>query len=141
MIRDVPAAAPAVATADPAVGSGRGVLPTVAFHSFGCKLNQCDTAGIRSRFVGAGFFSAAAGEPAAVHVINTCSVTGKAGAQSRQAIRQALRNHPDARIVITGCYSQLAGKELLALEELKDKYIVDYYKKNKNDKNSNIIVR
>ena len=34
---------------EPAVG------PTVAFHSFGCKLNQCETAGIRSRFVEAGF--------------------------------------------------------------------------------------
>ncbi len=56
-------------------------------------------------------------------VINTCTVTGKAGAQSRQELRKALRNHPQAKIIITGCYSQMASDEILAMKELQNRSI------------------
>ncbi len=98
---------------EPAVG------PTVAFHSFGCKLNQCETAGIRSRFVEAGFtavsVSSSGGSgflPADVHVVNTCSVTGRADAQARQLVRKLIRTQPTARVVVTGCYAQRAPEEI-----------------------------
>ncbi len=55
---------------------------------------------------------AKAGEHADIVVINTCTVTAKAGAQSRQAIRKLIRHHPKAKVVITGCYAQMAANEL-----------------------------
>ncbi len=52
-------------------------------------------------------------------VINTCAVTAGAGAQSRQTIRQALNHNPSAEIIITGCYAEIAEKELSGINELQ----------------------
>jgi threonylcarbamoyladenosine tRNA methylthiotransferase MtaB len=54
-------------------------------------------------------------QPADIYVINTCAVTAKAAAQSRQFIRQALRVNPRARFVVTGCYAQVAAEKIHAL--------------------------
>jgi threonylcarbamoyladenosine tRNA methylthiotransferase MtaB len=40
-------------------------------------------------------------------IVNTCAVTAEAERQARQAIRRAAREHPNARIVVTGCAAQL----------------------------------
>lgn len=50
-----------------------------------------------------------------VYVINTCSVTGRAGQQSRQLIRRAQKTNPQAKIVVTGCYSQMDANHILDL--------------------------
>jgi tRNA A37 methylthiotransferase MiaB len=51
-----------------------------------------------------------------VVIVNTCTVTRKAAMQSRQAVRQAIRANPGARIVVTGCHAQTAPAELAAIE-------------------------
>ena len=51
-----------------------------------------------------------------VVVLNTCTVTSAADAQTRQAIRKIHRANPGARIVVTGCYAQRAPEELAAIE-------------------------
>ncbi|MDH3393931.1 MAG: tRNA (N(6)-L-threonylcarbamoyladenosine(37)-C(2))-methylthiotransferase MtaB, partial [Desulfobulbaceae bacterium] len=56
-------------------------------------------------------------EDADVCVINTCAVTGKAGAQSRRLIRKVLREHPKARVVVTGCFAQIASQEIVELAD------------------------
>jgi threonylcarbamoyladenosine tRNA methylthiotransferase MtaB len=56
-------------------------------------------------------------EPADIYVINTCAVTAKAAAESRRLIRRARRANPDARIVVTGCYAQVSGEEILEMDE------------------------
>lgn len=58
-----------------------------------------------------------AGEDADIVVINTCAVTTKAGAESRRTVRRLMRRHPGARVVITGCYAQMAANELAAIVE------------------------
>jgi threonylcarbamoyladenosine tRNA methylthiotransferase MtaB len=40
-------------------------------------------------------------------VVNSCAVTNEAVRQSRQAIRRAHRQRPDARILVTGCAAEL----------------------------------
>jgi threonylcarbamoyladenosine tRNA methylthiotransferase MtaB len=40
-------------------------------------------------------------------VLNTCAVTAEAARKSRQQIRRARRQNPEARLVVTGCYSTL----------------------------------
>jgi threonylcarbamoyladenosine tRNA methylthiotransferase MtaB len=57
-----------------------------------------------------------ADEQADIFIINTCTVTGKASMQSRQAIRQAIRSNPRADIVVTGCYAQTAPEEIRQIE-------------------------
>ena len=88
----------------------------IAYHTFGCRLNQYDTEAIRT-LVGEGSSYEAVGprDAADVHVVNTCSVTARADATARKAIRRINTEQPAARIVVTGCYAQRAPEELAAL--------------------------
>jgi threonylcarbamoyladenosine tRNA methylthiotransferase MtaB len=52
-----------------------------------------------------------------VYIINTCVVTGRTAAQSRQLIRRVLRAQPDSRMVVTGCYAQIAPHEIAAVSD------------------------
>ncbi|MBA3013938.1 MAG: tRNA (N(6)-L-threonylcarbamoyladenosine(37)-C(2))-methylthiotransferase MtaB [Proteobacteria bacterium] len=90
---------------------------TVAITTLGCKVNQYESASFASRFTEQGVEVVPFGELADIYVINSCAVTGKAGAQSRQLIRRALRANPGARVVVTGCYAQIATQEVLELAD------------------------
>lgn len=88
---------------------------TFSITTLGCKVNQFESLAIARELEGAGLIPGRPHEPAQVCIINTCAVTAKAAMQSRQAVRQALRHHPDARVVVTGCYAQTAPEELYAI--------------------------
>ena len=49
-----------------------------------------------------------------VFVINTCTVTNT-GEKSRQIIRRAIRQNPDAVICVTGCYAQTSSAEIMEI--------------------------
>jgi threonylcarbamoyladenosine tRNA methylthiotransferase MtaB len=49
-------------------------------------------------------------------VVNTCTVTGKAEQKCRRAFRQALAAHPNAVLLITGCYAELGAGELASFD-------------------------
>lgn len=57
-------------------------------------------------------------EKADAYVINTCTVTQKSDASSRQAIKKSLKINPDALVVFTGCYAQLNPEEAAELPGL-----------------------
>lgn len=84
----------------------------VAFHTLGCKLNFAETSAIGKQMTEDGFVKARAGEEADVCVINTCSVTDTADRKCRQAISKLNRQHPNAIMVVTGCYAQLKPHEI-----------------------------
>ena len=50
-----------------------------------------------------------------VYVINTCTVTNTGDKKSRQVIRRAIRQNPDAVICVTGCYAQTSSAEIMAI--------------------------
>ncbi len=88
----------------------------IAYCTFGCRLNQYDTEAIRTLVnEGCDFETVSAREAADVYVVNTCSVTARADASARKAIRRIAADHPAARIVVTGCYAQRAPGELAVL--------------------------
>ena len=89
--------------------------PTVALSTLGCKVNQYETASFQTGFAEKGLSQVDFSQAADIYVINTCAVTAKAGAQSRQLIRRALRSNPDARFMVTGCYAQVAAEEIRKL--------------------------
>lgn len=89
----------------------------IIITTLGCKVNQYESASFLCSFEESGCRMAAKGEDADIVVINTCAVTAKAGAQSRQTIRRLMRRHPQAKIVITGCYAQMAANELAEMVE------------------------
>lgn len=88
----------------------------IAFSTFGCRINQYDTETLRTLLEETGRFrTVSAREAADIHVVNTCSVTAQADASARKAIRRLGNRHPEARIVVTGCYAQRAPAEIAAL--------------------------
>ncbi len=83
--------------------------------TLGCKVNQCESAAICQRLSDSGLQAVHDQIKPDVVVINTCTVTGKAAMQSRQAVRQAIRKYPQAQIIVTGCYAQTAPEEIQAM--------------------------
>jgi len=88
----------------------------VAFHTLGCKLNFAETSAIGKKMGEEGFAKVKPGEEADVCVINTCSVTDTADKKCRQAISKLNRQHPNAVMIVTGCYAQLKPEEISKIE-------------------------
>jgi len=91
-------------------------MPRVALHTLGCKLNFAETSTLGGQFLDRGFEVVPFSESADVYVLNTCSVTERADRECRQLVRRALRRAPEALVVVTGCYAQLAPEELASIE-------------------------
>lgn len=51
-------------------------------------------------------------------VVNSCAVTNEAVRQTRQAIRRARRDHPAARLVVTGCAAEIDRAAIGAMDEV-----------------------
>ncbi len=95
-------------------------MKKVSITTLGCKVNQYESASFASSFRQAGCSLVDEDEGPDIIVINTCTVTGKAGAQSRQLIRRAARKNPEAKIVITGCHAQMDAQNLIGMEGLEE---------------------
>ena len=89
---------------------------SVAFHTFGCKLNFSETSSLARLFEDRGYHVVEADEMSDIFVLNTCSVTDFADRKCRKFIRRVLRNNPQTRIVVTGCYAQLKPEEIVEME-------------------------
>jgi len=83
-------------------------MPTAAFATLGCKVNQYETQYLLDRFEERGFTITEFNAPADVYVINTCSVTQAAERKSRQMVRRLSRQNPASVVVMTGCYAEMA---------------------------------
>ena len=86
------------------------------YYTLGCKLNFAETSAIQKQLEAVGVETAKSGEAADICIVNTCSVTEVADSKSRQAISRLHRKHPEARIIVTGCYAQLHPEKIAALE-------------------------
>jgi threonylcarbamoyladenosine tRNA methylthiotransferase MtaB len=84
--------------------------------NFGCRASQADGAAIEAGLVAKGLSSSTTAADAGLIVLNTCTVTATADDEVRQTVRKLHRDHPQARILITGCYAQRAPEELAAME-------------------------
>ncbi|MDP8298344.1 MAG: tRNA (N(6)-L-threonylcarbamoyladenosine(37)-C(2))-methylthiotransferase MtaB [Candidatus Tantalella remota] len=72
--------------------------------TLGCKVNQYEEQAIREKLLRLGF-SEAGGSEADIFIVNSCSVTARADAKTKQAIRRARKENPSAKIFVTGCYA------------------------------------
>jgi threonylcarbamoyladenosine tRNA methylthiotransferase MtaB len=76
--------------------------------TMGCRLNLAESHALAEQL----------GDQANLIIINSCAVTNEAVRQTRQAIRQARRRRPEARIVVTGCAAQVEPDSFAAMPEL-----------------------
>jgi threonylcarbamoyladenosine tRNA methylthiotransferase MtaB len=83
----------------------------IFLNSIGCRLNQSEIERISNQFRLVGHEIVDSVENSDLVIINTCTVTSAAAADSRKIIRQAHRKNPEAQIVLTGCWSTLEEAE------------------------------
>lgn len=86
------------------------------YYTLGCKLNFSETSTIGKMLKEVGIRTVRKGEKADICVVNTCSVTEVADKKCRQAIHRLVKNHPDAFVVVTGCYAQLKPEQVASIE-------------------------
>ncbi len=90
-------------------------MPTVAFHTLGCKVNHYETEGIWQKFKAQGYERVDFDDQSDVYVVNTCTVTNTGDKKSRQVIRRAVRKNPEGVICVTGCYAQTSPGEIMEI--------------------------
>jgi threonylcarbamoyladenosine tRNA methylthiotransferase MtaB len=90
-------------------------MSKVALATLGCKVNQCESAYLEEQLLKNNFDLRPFTEEADLYCINTCAVTSRAAMQSRQLVRRAARLNGEAKIVVMGCYAQVAPEEIAAI--------------------------
>ena len=87
----------------------------IAFYTLGCKVNQYETQALEQLFSQRGHTLVPFEDAADVYIINTCTVTAVSDKKSRQVIRRARKEAPDAVIAVCGCYPQTHPEDMEAL--------------------------
>ena len=97
----------------------------IAFLTLGCKVNQYETNAMAQKFKEEGYevieyesSDIKSGTEIDIYVINTCTVTNISDRKSRQILRKVKEHNPNAIIVATGCYAQVAKEVLNNMEEI-----------------------
>lgn len=85
----------------------------ISILTLGCKTNQAESFSIEGNLKRSGNEIVDISDNPDLCIINTCTVTAKADRQSRQLIYRALRN--SAKVIVTGCYSELNTDEIKSL--------------------------
>ena len=76
--------------------------------SMGCRLNLAESNALAEQLA----------DQDDVVIVNSCAVTNEAVRQTRQAIRQARKRRPDARIMVTGCAAQVEPETFRNMPEV-----------------------
>lgn len=92
-------------------------MPTrIAFHTFGCRLNQAESASIQNSFEADGYKIVALDDQSAdILVVNTCTVTENGDVATRRLLNQVVRKNPRVRIALVGCQAQIQKEQLAKL--------------------------
>lgn len=107
-------------------------------YTLGCKVNTYESNVIKDKLINSGYVYSDV-DSADIYIINTCTVTNTSDNKSLKTIRQVLRNHKDAIIVVVGCMSQVNYKLLsnldlsIILGNSGKSKIVSYIEKYKKD--------
>ncbi len=80
------------------------------FTTLGCRLNAYETEAMKA-------MTAEAGLEGTV-IVNTCAVTAEAVRKARQEIRRLRREHPTARLIVTGCAAQTEPETFATMDEV-----------------------
>lgn len=84
----------------------------MAFHTLGCKLNYTETSSMSRMLDPDKYQIVRFNEVADIYVINTCTVTANADRKSNFAVNKAVNLNENAKIIVTGCLSQINPEKL-----------------------------
>ena len=84
--------------------------------TLGCRTNQYESQGYADQLRKMGYVPVKEGEEADLCIVNTCTVTEGADRSSRHEIRSLLRDHPNAKIAVTGCMAESSPETILGID-------------------------
>ena len=88
-------------------------MKKVSFYTLGCKVNQYETNAMEEQFIKSGYKILDFNQKSDIYIVNTCTVTNVSDKKSRQMLRRAKENNPNAVIVACGCYAQVAKDDII----------------------------
>ena len=91
----------------------------VSFYTFGCRLNQSETAVIQRQFEALDYTVVPFKQSADLVVVNTCTVTENGDADTRRLVNKINRLNPKAEIALVGCQAQMQGESLAQMPSVK----------------------
>ncbi len=106
-------------------------------YTLGCKVNTYESNVMRDHLNNHGYQEVSVDEIADISIINTCAVTNAADHKSMKTIKHAIRQNPNAIIVVCGCFAQkekqieIEGVDIIFGNQGKSN-IVDYIEEYKN---------
>jgi threonylcarbamoyladenosine tRNA methylthiotransferase MtaB len=83
--------------------------------TFGCRVNQADSAGIVGELEKSDLVRTRDQNDADLIVLNTCTVTHRSDTDVRKAVHRIRRENPKARVIVTGCFAQRDPEAVAAL--------------------------
>ncbi|MBN1265493.1 MAG: tRNA (N(6)-L-threonylcarbamoyladenosine(37)-C(2))-methylthiotransferase MtaB [Anaerolineales bacterium] len=92
----------------------------VSVDSIGCRLNQAEMRSLGWQLEENGVELTQDFEESDIIVLNTCTVTAKAAADSRGRIRAIRKKNPSARLIITGCWATMESDVAARLVKPED---------------------
>ncbi|MBI5274484.1 MAG: tRNA (N(6)-L-threonylcarbamoyladenosine(37)-C(2))-methylthiotransferase MtaB [Chlamydiales bacterium] len=90
--------------------------------TLGCRTNQYESQAYRDQLLSLGFEESTNNHDADICIVNTCTVTESADQKSKYQIKQLHKQHPQAKIYVTGCLAE-RERDLLATFGGVDKVI------------------
>ncbi len=92
---------------------------TVSICTLGCRVNQYESRAIAEYLEACGATLRDFSEPCDFYIVNTCAVTAESERKSRQMCRRAIKNNPNASVIVTGCQAQLHPEDAGKLPNVK----------------------
>ena len=87
-------------------------------YTIGCKIAQAEANQAKHLLERFGVQEASLRETPDLCVINSCAVTSTAASKSRRLIFKLARRHPEAKIILLGCYATIADDCLREIPQL-----------------------
>lgn len=108
-------------------------------YTLGCKVNTYESNVMSDQLKNSGYIEVSIDEPADISIINTCTVTNAADHKSMKTIKHAIRQNPNAIIVVAGCFAQnqkevnIEGVDIVIGNQGKSKIVsyIEQYQKEK----------
>ena len=89
---------------------------TAGIYTLGCKVNQYESEAIAECLRREGIEILSPSSHCDIYVINTCTVTAESDRKARQFIRRAVKQNPEAFILVTGCLAQTDPEQIAKIE-------------------------
>ena len=87
-----------------------------AVLTLGCKVNDVESGSLIAGLKTLGYDVTNEHAYADLYIINTCAVTAEAERKSRQAVGRALKDNPNAKVIVCGCASEKSPEDFAEKE-------------------------